>query len=273
MLPNETIAERNLRLFQSENPVAMVTGSGAPRVGRRVAETFLSQNFRVLLHSHHASREAALAAEAIGPAAKHVIGSVDDEAAVGSWVARAMGEFGRVDVLVNSAAIWEPLKLEQTQAADFERAFRVNLLGTALCCQHFGLAMAGQPSGGVIINIGDWATTRPYCDFAAYFLSKSGIPTLTRTMAVELAQRNPRVRVNAILPGPILLAEGISQQRRDRIVEASLLKREGTADDLAQAVLFLATSPFVTGVCIPVDGGRSIWAGDGTDSAAHPALE
>lgn len=273
MLANETIADRNLRLFQCEQPVAFVTGSGAPRVGRCVAEMLFSQNFRVLLHSHHSSHEPSAAATDLGPYAGHVVGSVDDEQAVQSWVARAQEEFGRIDVLVNSAAIWDPTPLEQTGAADYERAFRVNTLGTALCCQHFGLAMAEQPSGGAIINIGDWATARPYRDFAAYFVSKSGIPTLTRTMAVELALRNPRIRVNAILPGPILLSAEIGQQRRDKIVAASLLKREGTPDDLAHTVVFLATNPFVTGACIPVDGGRSLWAGDGSDRSAHPLVE
>jgi len=273
MLPNEAPAERNERLFACSAPVAFVSGSTAPRVGRRIAEYLLSQDFRVVLHAHRPSPQATELVEHInasGQTARGVAGDVQDETQVASWVEETLQHFGRIDVVVNAAAIWEPKALEQTSAADYEHFFQVNTLGTALCTQHFGLAMTRQEQGGAIVNIGDWAVARPYRDFAAYFLSKAGIATLTQTMAMELAVRNPRVRVNAVLPGPILLADGVAQATRERIAQDCLLKREGTADDLAQAVLFLATSPFITGVCMPVDGGRSIWAGNSSDSVAHP---
>src|SRR5690606_29402131 len=94
---------------------------------------------------------------------------------------------------------------------------------------------------------------------AAYFIAKGAIPTLTRTLAVELGLRNPRVRVNAVLPGPILMPEGTSPAERRRVIDATLVKRWGTVEELAEAVLFLLTNSFVTGVCLPVDGGRSIY--------------
>ncbi|MFP6667044.1 MAG: SDR family oxidoreductase, partial [Pirellulales bacterium] len=89
--------------------------------------------------------------------------------------------------------------------------FDVNTLGTFLCCQHVGLQMVSQDHGGAIVNIGDWAVTRPYGDYAAYFPSKGAIPALTRTFAVELARRNPHVRVNAVLPGPVALPAEIPE--------------------------------------------------------------
>jgi pteridine reductase len=276
MLPNESAEERNERLFQCASPVIMVTGSAAPRVGRRVIETFMAQRFRVVLHSHHqdsASQQALRDLIAAGHAAILVSGAVEDEVAVAGWVAQTFDAFGRVDVLVNSAAIWEPCPLEEARSADYERYFRINALGTALCGQHFGLAMAKQASGGAIINIGDWALARPYRNFTPYMISKGMIEGCTRALAIELAHLNERVRVNAVMPGPIHLADGISAERRAKIVQASLLKREGTSDDLAQAALFLATSPFITGVCLPVDGGRTIWSGDGSDVNAHPACD
>jgi pteridine reductase len=79
-------------------------------------------------------------------------------------------------------------------------------------------------------------------------------------MAVELAARNPRVRVNAILPGPVLFPDDLSEAERTQIVEATLVKRPGTPDDVAGAVVFLIENSFITGVCLPVDGGRSIFA-------------
>ncbi|MEO8268702.1 MAG: SDR family oxidoreductase [Aureliella sp.] len=273
MLPNESTEERNQRLFQCESPVVLVTGSAAPRVGARVIETFLSQQFRVVIHSHQADDAARHALDeltAAGHSAILVTGPVEDETAVAGWVEQTIERFGRIDVLVNSAAIWEPSPLEQLRAADYEHFFRINSLGTALCGQLFGLAMAKQASGGAIINIGDWAMTRPYRDFLAYLISKGSIESCTRALAVELAHRNPRMRVNAVMPGPIQLSDGISLERQVKIVQSSLLKRAGTSDDLAQAALFLATSPFITGVCLPVDGGRTIWSGDGSDVSAHP---
>lgn len=276
MLFNESVRERNLRLFDCETPVAMITGSASPRLGRCIASHFLHQNFRVVYHAHESNLETAALVEEFAlarTAAMLVSGAVEEEAQVTRWVAQVMDAYSRVDVLVNSAAIWDPVPLEQASSADFERFFRVNTLGTALCCQHFGLAMTGQGSGGAIVNIGDWAIARPYRDFTPYFMSKGPIATLTQSMAVELASRNPRLRVNAVLPGPVKLAEGISDQKRRKIAQDCLLQREGTADDLAQAVLFLASSPFITGVCLPVDGGRSIYAGPSADSIAHPAVE
>lgn len=273
MLPNESVSQRNVRIFQHVSPVVMVTGSAAPRVGRRVVETFVSQSFRVVLHSHRkdeASEQALDELTNAGHQAILVTGPVEDETRVASWVDQTLDAFGRVDVLVNSAAIWDPCSLEEARAVDYERNFRTNVLGTALCGQHFGLAMSRQVSGGAIINIGDWAVIRPYRNFAPYLISKGAVESCTHALAVELAHRNPQVRVNAVLPGPIQLSEGISPERQAKIIQASLLKREGTADDLAQAALFLATSPFITGVCLPVDGGRTIWSGHNSDVNAHP---
>src|SRR6476619_888696 len=102
-----------------------------------------------------------------------------------------MERFGRIDVLVNAAAVWKSKPLEMVTAADVRLHFETNALGTFLCSQHAGLAMVEQPEGGVIVNIGDWADARPYTGYAAYFASKGAIPTITRSLAVELGSRNP----------------------------------------------------------------------------------
>lgn len=296
MHPGETLADRNQRVFGTTEPVAFVTGSAAARVGRRIAEHLKHQGFKVVLHSHrgapsqeathdnsppHADRLAGADSEAACEAGHKTgrqtalaewiaSGPVEDEANAIRWCAEVVERLGQVHLLVNSAAIWEPKPLEATTADDFRRYFEVNALGSALTCKHFGLQMTKQSAGGSIINISDWAIRRPYAEFAAYFPSKGAVETLTSSMAVELATRNPRVRVNAVLPGPVMLADSIDEVRRQQLIEASLLRREGTADDVAEAVVFLATSPFITGVCLPVDGGRTIYAGPSSDPIAHP---
>ncbi len=279
MRPGETCRGRNLRVFGCERPVAFITGSAAKRVGRVIAEHLLAQDFLVVLHSHRrpeaetADTETADTETADSEKwALRLAGPVQEEAVVSSWAEEIVEKLGRVDLLVNSAAIWEPKSLEDTHAEDFERAFRVNALGTALTCKYFGQVMVKQERGGAIVNIGDWAISRPYRDFAAYFPSKGAVIAITQSMAVELATRNAGIRVNAVLPGPVMLDSSISDARRQTIINESLLKRDGAAADVADAVYFLATNPFVTGVCLPVDGGRTIYAGPSTDSIAHPDM-
>jgi pteridine reductase len=183
-----------------------------------------------------------------------------DETAVRTLVEGVSKHFGRIDALVNCAAIWQRKRLEEVTAADVRAHFETNTLGTFLCCQHVGLAMVKQPEGGAIVNLGDWAEARPYLDYAAYFPSKGAVSTLTRSLAVELAARNPRVRVNCVLPGPVMLPADLPEDERRQAINATLVKREGRPENIAQAVLFFLDNDFVTGVCLPVDGGRTIYS-------------
>lgn len=260
-------------VFGTDTPVALVTGSGARRVGRAIAEAFVHHGYRVVLHANHSIDAAEKLVDTLrqqGHAISLVTGAVEQESTVERWLAEILACYSRIDAVVNAAAVWTPQPLESSTAANFELSFRVNTLGPALVAKTFGMHMVSQSHGGAIINLGDWAVSRPYREFAPYFVSKGAIEVLTHTMAIELGLRNPNIRVNAVLPGPVLLADGIPEVRRKKIVEQSLLKRAGTVDDVASAVLFLAESPFITGVCLPVDGGRSIYAGPTSDPMAHP---
>jgi pteridine reductase len=178
-----------------------------------------------------------------------------DEDATRAMIDRVRRHFGRLDALVNNAAIWWPTPIDSVAADDVRRFFEVNALSTFICCQHAGLIMAQQESGGAIVNIGDWAAARPYRNYSAYFAAKGTIPTMTRMFAVELA---PRVRVNAVLPGPVLLPENLSEAERQRAISGTLLGRPGRPENVAHAVAFLLENDFITGVCLPVDGGRTI---------------
>jgi pteridine reductase len=120
--------------------------------------------------------------------------------------------------------------------------------------------MVQQSEGGVIVNFGDWAVIRPYVDYAAYFPSKGAVDAITRSMAVELGSRNPKVRVNAILPGPVMLPSEVGPEERAEVISNTLVKREGTPENVAQAVLSFIENDFLTGVLLPVDGGRSIYS-------------
>ncbi len=245
-----------------DQPVALVTGAGR-RLGNELARALAEHGYRVALHAASSIAEAKATAEQLrhaGAGAIAVQADLCNEQATRAMVEEVRQQFGRIDALVNNAAVWNPKPLEEVRADEVRKHFEVNALGTFISCQAAGLAMAAQPSGGAIVNIGDWAIARPYEGYAAYFASKGCIPTLTRTMAVELAARNPRVRVNAILPGPVLFPENLSEAERSELIAATLVRRAGTPQDVASAVLFLLENTFVTGVCLPVDGGRSIHA-------------
>jgi pteridine reductase len=244
-------------------PVALVTGSGKRRLGWHVAWALARRGSALALHYRTSASEAAetvAALKAEGTDAQAFGADLSDESAVRSLIAAVLDHFGRLDVLVNCAAIWVRKRLEEVTAADVRAHFETNALGTFLCCQHAGLAMVRQAQGGCIVNLGDWAEVRPYLDYAAYFPSKGAVSTLTRSLAVELGTRNPRVRVNCLLPGPVLLPADLPEEERRQAINATLVKQEGSPDNVARAVLALIDNDFLTGVCLPVDGGRTIYA-------------
>jgi pteridine reductase len=245
--------------------VALVTGSGKRRVGAHVAEALAARGYALAVHYRSSAAEAAesvAAFRARGVDAAAFGADLTDEESVRALIDDTLKRFGRLDVLVNAAAVWQRKKLEDVTAADVRLYFETNTLATFLCSQHAGLAMVKQPEGGCIVTLGDWAIARPYVNYAAYFPSKGAIPTLTRTLAVELGTRNPNVRVNCILPGPVLLPPDLPAAERQQAIDATLVKREGRPENIAQAVLFFVENDFVTGVCLPVDGGRTIFAPD-----------
>jgi pteridine reductase len=245
--------------------VALVTGSGKRRVGFHVAEALAARGYALAVHYRSSAKEAAETVESFlarGIEAVALQADLTDERSVHALIEQSLARFGRLDVLVNAAAMFKSKKLEDVTAADVRLYFETNTLGTFLCSQQAGLAMVRQPEGGCIITIADWAIARPYVNYAAYFPSKGAIPTLTRTLAVELGSRNPNVRVNCILPGPVLLPPDMPEAERRQAIDATLVKREGRPDNIAQAVLFFVDNDFVTGTCLPVDGGRSIYATD-----------
>lgn len=244
--------------------LALITGSGRRRVGNVIALTLAQHGYSIALHYNTSEAEAVQSIVRLkeqGAAAIAFQADLREEDQVDRLFEQTVSKFGRIDLLVNSAAVWDPRPLEQTTADDVRQQFEINTLGTFLCCQRAGAIMADQKEGGSIVNIGDWAVARPYLGYAAYFASKGAIPTLTRTMAVELARRNPSIRVNCILPGPVMLPGDLPEEERREAIEGTLVKREGRPEHVAHAVLFLAENSFVTGVCLPVDGGRTIASG------------
>jgi pteridine reductase len=243
--------------------VALITGAGKRRVGSYVADALAERGYGLVIHYRSSATEATEAVaryQKRGLQAVALQADLSDEKSVRNLVEQTLGRFGRLDVLVNCAAVWKSKKLEDVTVDDVRLHLETNTLGTFLCCQHAGLQMVKQPEGGCIVTLGDWAESRPYLNYAAYFPSKGAIPALTRCLAVELGTRNPNVRVNCIMPGPVLLPPDLPEAERREAIDATLVRREGKPENIATAVLYLLDNDYVTGDCLRVDGGRTVYA-------------
>src|SRR5690348_8093069 len=237
---------------------ALVTGA-ARRVGAAIAKALHAAGACVVLHYRSSGDEAdALARELNGlrpGSATLVQCDLLEGEAVKELAHAAATAFGGLDILVNNASSFYPTPLGNIDEDDWN-----DLIGTNLKAPLF-LAQATAPAlrerSGLIVNLADIHGMRPLRRHPVYCIAKAGLIMLTKSLARELG---PQVRVNAIAPGPVLWPEGgVDTALRDEIVERTALKRIGSAEDVARAVLFFACeAPFVTGQILAVDGGRSI---------------
>jgi len=232
-----------------------VTG-GAKRIGRRIALALAGRGCRVAITYRSSRREAESTAAALrrkGVRAMAVQADQRDGTQVREAVRAVEAQFGRVDLLINNASSFYPTPLETATDSQWEDLIGTNLSGP----WHFAQAVSrGMKRRGIgkIINIVDAAAFSPWPSYLPYCAAKGGLVTLTWGLAKALA---PKIQVNGIAPGPILFPADVSRAERRRAIEKTLLKRMGSPEDIVRAVLFLLEgSDFVTGVILPVDGGR-----------------
>ena len=241
-----------------QGKVVLVTGS-ARRIGRTVALAFAAKGARLAVHYHNSvvdARRVADAVKSISGAEADVFRANLAEARGPERLADAVvRRFGGVDILVNSASLYEKTPFSLSTPEDWDRHMAVNARAP------FFLAQACAPylrrSGeGIVINIADWSAHRPYADWGMYCASKAALLCVNKILAKALA---PDIRVNAILPGPMLAAEGTSEGEKKKMSDATLLKRSGTPEAVARACLYLAhAADYSTGAELTVDGGRLI---------------
>jgi pteridine reductase len=224
--------------------VALVTGAGV-RVGNAIARDLARHGFTVVAHYRsHPPRglPGALQADLAAP---------DGPAALAAAFKRA---HRRLDLLVNSAAAFDALPLEETDAAAFDSQMNLNARAPLLLAR--ALAPLLRRSRGAIVNIADvGGGLVPWRGFAAYSASKAALVRLTECLALELA---PEIRVNAVAPGTVLWPEKYPLKLRRTLTARIPLGRAGTPADVASAVRFLAEAQFVTGAVLPLDGGRHL---------------
>ena len=234
--------------------VALVTGAGR-RLGQAMARALAGRGMTLALH-HHASGAGAVALRdeivAAGGEAACFAADLTDATAAAELPRRVAADFGRLDVLVNSAAVMHRLAFEDTTPAQFDAILGLNLRSVFFCTQ--GAAPALRAARGKVVNLADLSGLEPWPGFAAHSVSKAGVVMLTKVLARALA---PEVTVNAIAPGTVLVPEEYDAEERDRLARTTPLGRLGTPGDATAALLYLLEGgDFVTGEVLAVDGGR-----------------
>jgi NAD(P)-dependent dehydrogenase (short-subunit alcohol dehydrogenase family) len=240
-----------------KNKTVLITG-GVVRVGRAITLELLAAGANVFCHYNSSHQEATSLAEmAEGHDGNlHLIqGDLGSLSFAHKMVDQVIHEAGRLDALINNAAIFFKTPVGEVTEDDWERLFHLNLKVPFFCAQKAGVHMKKQGIGK-IINIGDPSGLSPWPSYIPYGLTKSGIISMTKGLAKALA---PDVMVNCVNPGPVMFPASYTDEDRERALKNTLLKKEGSAKDIANMVRFiLEGSDYITGAIFNVDGGRSI---------------
>ena len=237
-----------------QGQVALVTGA-AKRIGRAVAVRLANEGADVVVHYHTSAaeaRDAVAEIEKLGRKSVALQGDLCNVAEIRRLVQQSVERFGRLDILVNSAANFLHSQLADVSEKVWDTAIDTNLKAPFFCAQ--AAAPLLKKTNGVIINFADIGGILPWPGYIPHCASKAGVIMLTKCLAKALA---PEVRVNAIAPGTITMSEDPSEWETDFIRRAPL-HRTGTPEDVADAVSFLIHSNFLTGQTLVLDGGRTL---------------
>jgi len=236
--------------------VALVTGA-AKRLGRAVALRLAQEGADVAIHYGKSAAEAKEVVEEITKLGHHSAAfsaELTDVGAIRKLVGDVGAHFGRLDILVNSAANFLETKFAETSESTWDASLDTNLKALFFCSQAAAPYLA-KSGGGAIINFSDIGGLMGWREFLPHSISKAGVIMLTRVLAKELA---PNVRVNALAPGTITMPGDPPEWQQDFIKRAPL-QRSGRPDEIADAVMYLITAEFVTGHVLVIDGGRSLF--------------
>ena len=233
----------------------LITG-GAARIGAQIAKTLHKNNFNIIIHCNESKDKAQLLCDELNllkeKSAKVVVGNLNNIDSINTIVE----SIESIDLLINNASVFYPLSVDESDSENWDNILDVNLKAPFFLSK--GLSQKLNSSEGSIINIIDIHADRPLKKHSVYNISKAGLKMLTLTLAKELA---PSIRVNGVSPGSILWPqEGaeISESDKSIMLERIALKRQGSPQDIADTVLFLANSNYLTGQIINVDGGRTL---------------
>jgi 3-oxoacyl-[acyl-carrier protein] reductase/pteridine reductase len=239
-----------------EGKTALVTG-GAHRVGKAITMALAGAGANVVVNyysSDAAAQETVREAQALGVGGLAVQADIGNLEKARALVAAAVDRFGAVDILVNSASIWQKTPLPMGDFAGWRQVLGVLLDGSMYLADAVAPLML-ERGEGAMVNIVDLSAWKPFAGYIAHSVGKAGLLALTRQLALELA---PAVSVNAVAPGPVLPPPGYSQEQIVQVGGRTLKGRWGTAQDVADAVRFLVEADYITGEVLVVDGGERL---------------
>lgn len=237
-------------------PVALVTG-GARRLGAAIVRSFAERGYRTVIHHGASAIDAkGLADEllAAGRVVSLVQADLADASAPARVVAEALEAFGRLDVVVSSASLMRRQPIDAVTPADWDAVAHVNLRAPFFLAQAAARVLS---DGGVFVQVADhMGSEAVWPEFVPHQVTKAALPQLVASFAAAFA---PRLRFNAVAPGLVLAPEGFGDGAMERFLRDVPLARSGTPEDVVQAIHFLVAAPYITGVTLPVDGGRHLW--------------
>jgi pteridine reductase len=248
--------------MQLDGKVAIVTG-GAVRLGKAQALALAARGARLVIHYHTSAgpaHEVVRQIEALGSSATAVQADLSDPGRTPTLIEHAVEVFGQADILVNSAAIFEPGTWDNTTEENWDRHFNINLKSPFFLTQAFARHV-GKERSAHIVNIADWRAVRPGTGYTAYTLTKAALVAMTRSLALALA---PNIQVNAIAPGLILPPPGSGSEYLEQYAPHIPAQRAGSAAEIVRALLYLLDTEFVTGDLLYVTGGEHLMAGKQT---------
>ena len=234
---------------------ALISG-GAARIGAQIVRTLHENGYKVIVHCHQSEEITQALCHELNSkrndSAQIVVADLGDNKAI----KKLTQTIKSLDLLVNNASVFYPTSIKNSTIEDWDKTININLRAPFFIAT--GLSKVLATSQGSIINIIDIHSDRPLKNHSIYNISKAGLKMLTKTLAKELA---PNIRVNGISPGSILWPQDESQlsdKEKMMMLDRIALNRQGSAEDIAEAVLFLADSKYITGQVINIDGGRSL---------------
>jgi pteridine reductase len=236
--------------------VALVTG-GAVRVGKAIALALADAGADIAFSYNSSADAAVITVEDIRARGRRALAIRADQSQaeqVAALVGETVAQMGRLDVLVNSASLWRRTPWAELDEEAWDQLLDINLKAPFLCARAAAPHLTAH-GDGAIVNIVDLSAGVPFPNYMPHSAAKAGLWNLTQALAMELA---PAVRVNAIAPGPVLPPPGYTEKQIAARARRTLLGRWGCAEDVAQAVVFLAQAPYITGVLLPVDGGERL---------------
>jgi pteridine reductase len=241
--------------MQLEGRAALVTGAGL-RLGRAIAVALAARGVHVAVHygrSADGARETAAEIERAGGRAACLQADLTEPHAPAALVDAAVKALGRLDVLVNSAAVMVRTPIGEATPKQWDAMFAINLRAPFFTSQAAAPHLARHR--GSIVNLADLAAFETWPGYILHGISKAGVVQMTRALARVLA---PDVRVNAVAPGTVLLPESWPEDAARRLADTTPLRRLGAPEDVTRTVIFLLESDYITGETILVDGGRNI---------------